>query len=66
MMSEWISVKDRLPESPAKVLVIDDGEHVVAFYDKPYGWWFQDMHEYFGGITHWQPLPELPNPSEEG
>lgn len=60
-LNGWISVKDRLPEEYKEVLAYDS-EHkeiVIAFYDSEseewtYGNWYD------GEITHWQPLPELP------
>ena len=75
MMSEWISVKDRLPEN--------SGEYIVVACDEgcPYGegiwyatvvvcaeyafnsWtWCEGSHEYSldGIVTHWMPLPEAP------
>lgn len=56
-MSEWISVKDRLPGKD---------EHVLCFCDAA-GIRFQGIFHYtkqmkFGGIavTHWMPLPTPP------
>lgn len=60
-LSGWISVKDRLPEDDKEVLAYDS-EHkeiVIALYDSEYEEWdYGDWYE--GAITHWQPLPELP------
>lgn len=62
-MSEWISVKDRLPEGYTDVLVCfitASGYHVeVTFYcdhhpDYGNGWYLPV------NITHWMPLPEPP------
>lgn len=60
-LNGWISVKDRLPEDYKDVLAYDS-EHkeiVIALYDSEYEEWdYGDWYE--GAITHWQPLPELP------
>ena len=64
-MTEWISVKDRLPEDDGFYLVYTtDGFvsewQVDEFYlDTNYGW----IGERFAPdwkVTHWMPLPELP------
>lgn len=60
-MSDWISVKERLPEENARVLVflpdVDillpqrmDTDRVVN------GRWVR----WYTGITHWMPLPDPP------
>ena len=60
---QWISVKERLPDSETKqVFAWDYDEQRVACCEFPHGW--QDMlkHDY---ITHWMPLPAAPT-REEG
>lgn len=61
-MSEWISVKDRLPEPHIEVLTFDMGQfnHIsVDCLDD-----IIDGNSFFaqagGSITHWMPLPEPP------
>ncbi|HAT7708271.1 TPA: DUF551 domain-containing protein [Enterobacter roggenkampii] len=65
-MSEWISIKDRLPDYDVDVLTIDinTGEHRVA--TRPY---FSNDAWCYGVCgpvnlefypTHWMPLPEPP------
>ena len=60
--SEWISVKDRLPETDDKVLCCEaSGEMYVGMYLKTRrvaGW----ITPYSGDrpITHWMPIPEPP------
>ena len=76
-MSEWISVKDRLPdEDDINDYLITDGKRCfVGFYHhKAKGWdnftlgWIQEY--YADGevddieITHWMPLPEPPKESD--
>ena len=71
-MAEWISVKDRLPETNRWVLV----NWVCEWHNKSYeslriakleknGEWLTDDSEYpylmaDEKITHWMPLPEEP------
>lgn len=55
-MSEWISVKDRLPEKDEYVLCfcnIGDGFQAIFHYGK---------ERKFNGtaVTHWMPLPKPP------
>ena len=70
-MAEWISVKDRLPESDQIVLVVASGkphknitlENAIelAEYD-PVGWILEMWPEWMGAkVTHWMPLPEPPS-----
>jgi len=65
-MSEWISVKDRLPDNNQRVAGVgfDYGDvknkrhYVVCEYFD--GIWMGDECEEFEYITHWTPLPEPP------
>lgn len=70
-MSEWISVKDRLPEGFIEVLVIVsgkphenitlDGAYEIAEYDPVEGWILEMWPEWGSGVvTRWMPLPEPP------
>ena len=65
-MSEWISVKERLPESNERVLVVcrtKKGVQTVnlAYCDDNGHWHGQGS---MAGVTHWQPLPEVPKGCE--
>jgi hypothetical protein len=73
-MSEWISVKDRLPKHYNNVLVcnasgqnelsVDEREPVIAYFDDECGWsslawWNYDLYG-IPTVTHWMSLPETP------
>lgn len=67
-MSEWISIKLRLPEPHQMVLVHGDDGIFRAYrdrHDEHPGWQCSPIGSYAGdgcvfGITHWMPLPEPP------
>lgn len=58
-MSDWISVKDRLPATFTPVIVCRPGGKVEAGMLDVGGWW-----KVYGTrtkrVTHWMPLPEPP------
>ena len=70
-MEKWISVKDRLPPEPIKVL---DYKTYDVYLNKTYGfkhtymiylgrgrWRREDSHIIETGVVaHWVPLPEAP------
>ena len=64
MKTEWISVKDRLPDKPEEYIVWG-GQFVTTlqFFD---GEWQSEFvpSKYLdqSKITHWMPLPEPPKP----
>lgn len=62
-MSEWISVKDRLPMKNDRVLVYrpEMKESDVGAVSVQFGW---NCRRKKTDITHWMPLPEPP--SERG
>lgn len=59
-MSEWISVKDRLPEPNIRVLCYAPSRFGYGDFDIciVYGWKCCPDRHY--GVTHWMPLPEPP------
>ncbi len=63
---EWIEVTDRLPNNTENVLVVAhyDGEPVieVAWYEGGEHLWRTPYYEEDDpeNVTHWMPLPELP------
>ena len=70
-MTDWISVKDRLPEDKNRVLVWYMGRRyempLFAEWDRSQ-WWDHEglaFGDYSKHITHWQPLPEPPEAEEE-
>ena len=58
--SEWISVKDRLPESSKRYLTFSSFymRIITAYYSVDRGMWLGLCRT--DGITHWQPLPLPP------
>ena len=68
-MSEWISVRERLPETYKNVLFCKDGNVSIGYYfgatySKRVAA-FRDLRSAFSfGGSHWMPLPEPPE--EEG
>ena len=71
-MAEWISVKDRLPESDEEVLAAvyttDGGAYHILAVCYPNGDWDSE-DDYFcmneDEVRFWMPLPPLPEPPEE-
>ena len=67
-MDEWISVKDRLPESDVYVFVFlrnRDGYRYKYAFARHFGRrWIRSDNRYF--VTHWMPLPEPPKEVEDG
>src|SRR5690554_5003726 len=79
-MSNWINVKDRLPEREEVVLCWDqsEGEACTGMrVDRNDGWKAEWLTSYWSGthcstdyygrtdITHWMPLPALPGDQEQ-
>lgn len=68
-MSEWIGVKDKLPETHEAVLLHGRSCNCVAYLDT-YGEWVPEGVEssydmarvvlQIGHPTHWMPLPQPP------
>lgn len=59
-MSEWISVKDRLPGAETDVLGWDGAAHLVVTLWAHDGCFHECMECRRWDITHWMPLPEPP------
>lgn len=59
--SEWIPVRERMPEDGDKVLACwEDGWQYIVFWLG--GEWRNSIHARASmqNVTHWQPLPEKP------
>jgi hypothetical protein len=66
-MSEWIDVKDRLPDDCSQdVLVVNSLGYMETstWTDNPVGggWCVLCRDKVFGEVTHWMPLPPPPVP----
>ena len=63
-MSEWISVKDRLPEKQGVYLVAFKPplpKVTIAWWaTREYGWYDLEYNFNTDGVSHWMPLPEYP------
>ena len=63
-MSEWISVKERLPEPFVSVLGYCPDEEplptVHEVYMNGFGQWTSAQVYGMGNVTYWMPLPEPP------
>jgi hypothetical protein len=63
-MSEWIDVKDRLPDEVDSYLVYrpdSDPPYVTSLWEEG-EWWPERGDVALDGITHWMPLPDPPAP----
>ena len=63
-MNEWVSVKDRLPESGKRYLVqiIEPNfqAKVIDIFRYESGVWKYEGIPIHADVTHWMPLPEPP------
>jgi len=68
-MSEWINIKDKLPEYGEEVLVEVNGHrgpswrnnHNLVAYLTQGGCWLEERHGVNPlSVTHWMPLPPPP------
>ena len=57
--NEWVSVEDRLPEKRKDVLVhYGNGRIGIDWIDSTQCFVFDEL---YGRVTHWLPIPELPD-----
>ena len=61
-MSNWISVKERLPDDNERVLVYISG--MDFFINVLSGWAVRTRREVNGMRVYWMPLPKLPKPCD--
>jgi hypothetical protein len=63
-MSEWISVKDQMPENRQYVDILVDGRYRKTDYEyEGDGVFYEDNYDItysVGSVTHWMPLPKPP------
>lgn len=68
--TNWISVKDRLPDPLTDVIVYyagggevsKQGRIAIAYLTFTAGWLFEAP---YGPVTHWMPLPEPPQAEDD-
>ena len=60
LRDQWISVKDKLPETEEEVLVLTVSKTGNVNVDKGYLLNGRFVHRGSAVVTHWMPLPELP------
>ena len=61
LINQWISVKDRLPETEEEVLVLTVSKTGNVNVDKGYLLNGRFVHRGSAVVTHWMPLPEPPD-----
>lgn len=60
MMTDWISVKDRLPEPHTDVLFFGRDGFFIGWYGYLMKKWRSDEFGEVQEVTHWMPLPTPP------
>lgn len=61
-MDSWISVKDKIPATNQRVVVLGEFDIVeVGYFDKDL-WFIADNWESISKPLYWMPLPPLPEP----
>ena len=59
--SEWVSVKDKLPEQYTDVIVFIKSDTIAVDYVDENG----DFYYYGKNVTHWMPLPQKPESEDD-
>jgi len=60
MTSEWISVKERLPKTGSRVLVVRGKRRMQVAVKRKHGWEYGFVRYSPTVFTHWMPLPNPP------
>ena len=60
LRDQWFSVKDKLPETEEEVLVLTVSKTGNVNVDKGYLLNGRFVHRGSAVVTHWMPLPEMP------
>lgn len=67
--SVWISCSERLPEKDMSVLISAQGHRVTAYYDSVKGVFMltetEGLFYSMSAVTHWMPLPEVPQRKDD-
>jgi hypothetical protein len=63
--NDWISVNERLPEGDGQIVLASDGRGIVGATYFHLGKRFHFYHPHMESVTHWQPLPPLPQEPTE-
>ena len=66
-MTNWISVKEKLPNHNQEVLATNGKTISICWADiGSHNYLFMiNVHNQFTNITHWMPLPELPETNND-
>lgn len=59
-MSDWMKVCDRVPADDRDVLIVTRSKNGHRSIDKGYYDGDRMVHRGVAQVTHWMPLPELP------
>ncbi len=65
---DWVSVKDRLPESGEAVLTCNQDDCDIGFLSSTNndGPDWQNLYFFHISVTHWMPLPSPPERNHNG
>lgn len=65
-MTDWIDVKERLPENKTNTIATNGKETYLVYYHqipeskRDDAWYIPYSDLYLEKVTHWMPLPEPP------
>ena len=61
MNMEWINIRDKWPDDENEILVCTISKKGVRNVDKGYALGDRIVHRRTAQVTHWMPLPDMPN-----